>query len=665
MQNRIIIKQIKFENNKNFKNIKIKLYHNNIIQTSDILWNYTDEIINWKFIINYNEKLPIDFVIFERDIFDNEIILGNIQIINKNINYNIISFPQPIINEEEVNKNFILIIHQYILSNKLAYFYPCGSGWNLPDTFPKLIEYPIKNNYNIYNSIKIVKDNFDDQKPKYNYYSQAFLKIINDKNNIPPFCFGIIGPDNFGKTDLLTSLRKNLHEDKENNKKRIIINFNPWSFEADDTIWASILMRIHDELEKDIGKFNLKWIRIKQAIFPNNQAIYLFILKILLIILGTSIFIYFNFQNLISNIFVTMFLSISTLLLLKDLIQLWKNFIFSVPNLILSKIKKPDWTKELGFMHQIKKEFFDFINPIVIDKNYQIILLIDDLDKCSIEKIYLVIKVLSLIKYSDCPIYMILTYNSQKINEAIKNYYKLKYHCNNGTNMINKLINIPFCLPGRDIVENLNLLDNLEDSVIINMNHNNKKGINYDLNNIEINSDNLNIYQLENYLLKNNNTELKNKIFEKILEMKKNFTKSYYMGLDDNEIKLFQLIIENTKNSEVGLTNDNVVKVINIYSISRFLLSPYLKIKKEVLLHFIVITEIWLVIMIKIYHEIKKNKFNLSYTEIKEKFQNKKLVEFSNKSNFEFISYLNKFELTVLDFIDLEPYIFNLDRCYN
>jgi hypothetical protein len=46
MQNRIIIKQIKFENNKNFKNIKIKLYHNNIIQTSDILWNYTDEIIN-------------------------------------------------------------------------------------------------------------------------------------------------------------------------------------------------------------------------------------------------------------------------------------------------------------------------------------------------------------------------------------------------------------------------------------------------------------------------------------------------------------------------------------------------------------------------------------------------------------------------------------------
>jgi hypothetical protein len=231
--------------------------------------------------------------------------------------------------------------------------------------------------------------------------------------------------------------------------------------------------------------------------------------------------------------------------------------------------------------------------------------------------------------------------------------------------MINKLINIPFCLPGRDIVENLNLLDNLEDSVIINMNYNNKKGINYDLNNIEIDSDNLNIYQLENYLLKNNNTELKNKIFEKILEMKKNFTKSYYMGLDDNEIKLFQLIIENTKNSEVGLTNDNVVKVINIYSISRFLLSPYLKIKKEALLHFIVITEIWLVIMIKIYHEIKKNKFNLSYTEIKEKFQNKKLVEFSNKSNFEFISYLSKFELTVLDFIDLEPYIFNLDRCYN
>jgi hypothetical protein len=57
---------------------------------------------------------------------------------------------------------------------------------------------------------------------------------------------------------------------------------------------------------------------------------------------------------------VTFFLSISFLILLKDIFSVVKNFIFSLSDL-LKKIKKPDWSKELGFMNEIKTEFFDFI----------------------------------------------------------------------------------------------------------------------------------------------------------------------------------------------------------------------------------------------------------------------------------------------------------------
>jgi hypothetical protein len=184
-------------------------------------------------------------------------------------------------------------------------------------------------------------------------------------------------------------------------------------------------------------------------------------------------------------------------------------------------------------MNEIKKEFFDFINPVVKKYDYKLILLIDDLDKCSIEKIYTVIKALSLLKYSDCPIYIFLTYDSIKISEALKTYYKTRYSYSfyESKYILNKLINIPFCLPGRDIVENLSLIDDYIDfrnnkeiiqqnskeetkflissprpsidfgDIIINVNPKDQKEL-LNVQQIElnlINNDNLSLFQLENY----------------------------------------------------------------------------------------------------------------------------------------------------------------------
>ena len=85
MENRIIIKKINFlddtdeetksnnlTNNIN-KDIKIKLYHNKTNQISETIWDYeNNDIINWKFIIDYNENLCIDFIILENDIFEQD-----------------------------------------------------------------------------------------------------------------------------------------------------------------------------------------------------------------------------------------------------------------------------------------------------------------------------------------------------------------------------------------------------------------------------------------------------------------------------------------------------------------------------------------------------------------------------------------------------------------
>jgi len=724
MENRLVIKKINMLESSNLsKDIRIKLYHHKNSKNSDLIEDYNnDQIINWKFIFDFQKNLPIELIFLENDIFQDDIILGTSKTIT-NINFTLIDnffFPKPIINSLDIFKNNkkvgTVTLEQYIIFKNKSKLYKCGEGWSLPDNYPKLNYYPYTKKQNIYQNIRIIKNNIEDDKSKFDLYSEAFIKIISNEYNYPPLCFGIIGPDNFGKSDLLTTFKKKLNENKSK-FENVIIEFNPWSFEADDTIWASILMSIHDQLERKLGKFKMKWLRLSITFFPDKKSIFYFIIKVIITIILISLILLIDFNNnLIPNIFMTIFLSISSLFLLKDFFDFVKNSLYSISDLILNKIKKPDWSKELGFMNEIKKEFFDFINPVVKKYDYKLILLIDDLDKCSIEKIYTVIKALSLLKYSDCPIYIFLTYDSIKISEALKTYYKTKYSFSfyESKYILNKLINIPFCLPGRDIVENLSLIDDYIDfrnnneiiqqnfkeetkfltssprpsidfgDIVINVNSKEQKEL-LNVQQIElnlINNDNLSLFQLENYLkyltkyerdnkdinLVNKIKKLKENINEKILLLKKDFISNYYIGLDQDEIRLFQDIIENTKNSGNALTDSQVIKIINIYSISRFLLPNYLKSKKIQLLHFIVVTDNWLKIMSKIYYEIKKIKFNLNFNQIKECFDDKELLFFylnniKNSDNDEFIIYLTKYDLKVIEFIELEPFIFNLDRC--
>jgi hypothetical protein len=608
---RIVVKNIKFFD-ENVKNIILMIKHgtNNFTGSND-------------FILPYNKKLSINFTAI-----DEEITLGEFNI-NPIVKNNLFFYKTTL--ELDIVKNNKKIGKITIEQSIYTWF---------ESLLFKYIGYPKTSKTELCNSIKIIKNDFHDQESIYEYYSDAFLRIINFRENIPPLYFGIIAPDNFGKSDLLSILKNKIISSSF--IKKIVIEFNPWSFEADDTIWASILMSIHSGLEKEFGRNTLNWMRIKKNFFPDYKSVCLFFIK-LIITTGLGITRLFNnyTNDTTSNVLITFFLSLSFLILLKDIFSVVKNFIFSLSDL-LKKIKKPDWSKELGFMNEIKTEFFDFINPVIKDNDYKLILLIDDLDKCSIEKIYLVIKVLSLIKYSDCPIYVFLTYDSKKIDESLRNYYQIKYHKNitDSKYIMNKLINVPFCLPGREIINNLSLIyDNMNKSPKIESSPriSPKKRKDTILDNFNIDLDDLNI---ETHL------------------------DSLYQS---REITTFQSIIENTKNSGNALTNEQVIKIINIYSLAKFLLPNNLRHKRFILLHLIVLCENWLRIMIYLYKLIRKTKFNLTYSEIKEAFGEKQLLFFylndTETPNDELLLYLTKFEIKIIDFIDLEPYIFNLDRC--
>ena len=793
MENRLVIKKIDFISSFDIykQDIKIKLYHNNIILISNIFWDYpNNQIINWKFIFDYNKSKPINFMILDDELFNEDNIIGQVTIepnklvsdilltrfdkllIHDDKSFEYFNLPEPITLELDIIKESTLIgkivIDQYIIPKQFTTILKCGNGWDFPDLNPKLNNFPLKKDNEIYQHIKIIDDKFGiDDKSKFDLYSEAFSRIIDEPENNPPLCFGIIGPDNFGKTNFMHNLKNKIiakegHYKNDLNPQKIIINFNAWTFESDDTIWASILMNIHDALEQKIGKNKMKWIRVKNALFPDFKSLIFVILKLLIPVILLIFVIIFNSQiNMISSIIMSFVTAFSFLFLVSDVFSFIKNIIFSIADDILKNMEKPDWRKKIGFMNEVKNEFFNFINPIIKDNNFRLILMIDDLDRCSVEKIYTVIKALSLLKNSDCPIYIFITYDSIKINDAIKTYYKTKYQINTYQSkiLLEKLINIPFCLPCKNISENLTLINQyineeyflnlpkdlikkipeemkiynngildidktienyyiykfpdgdlsnkkriieeimscdsildtsaIELSNVVNVIVNTKGEQTSDkLSQIElsIKRNNLTINLLENYYQyiikiekdypnKTRLNNIKNQIYIKFIHLKKDYTNNYYISLDDTEIKTFQKIISDTKNSKTVLNNYQVKKIINIYSIARFLLPIFLQSKKQILFYLIVLTENWEDIIIELTKEINKVKINLSFEHNKVHLEEKNLLDFFINNDFiqnklnefikvgDFKNYLTKFDIKIIDFIELEPYIFNLDRC--
>ena len=120
MENRLVIKKIHFTkiNGKFKQDVKIKLSHNNINLLSDIFWEYNNnELINWKFIFDYDNKNSIDFIIIDDELFNEDNILGYCSLKKPILNINtseIYEFPNGIHNELNIMNDNEVIGKLYI-----------------------------------------------------------------------------------------------------------------------------------------------------------------------------------------------------------------------------------------------------------------------------------------------------------------------------------------------------------------------------------------------------------------------------------------------------------------------------------------------------------------------------------------------------------------------
>ena len=277
----------------------------------------------------------------------------------------------------------------------------------------------------------------------YKVHAELIKEIITD-TKLLPITIGIFGDWGSGKSSLLKMLRQRLTEGHENT---IVLYFNGWLFESYDDAKAALIESIIEELTRNK--------KIKDKISDNVKKILSSIKWMRLSFIG--------FKNIIFPLIaesltggITLIPSIINKLTSfkenpEELTKLIKNNkVSTIFNDIVNK-KENIIEKNTNLIREFRNNFEKLITNAEIDR---LIVLIDDLDRCSPERIIDNLEAIKLFLNVNKTAFIIGA-DPRIVSNAIRIKYKELYKANNNSeenekianDYLEKLIQVPYYLP--------------------------------------------------------------------------------------------------------------------------------------------------------------------------------------------------------------------------
>lgn len=269
-----------------------------------------------------------------------------------------------------------------------------------------------------------IKGLFNDNESEVDYlgyanYISVFDYIINEETGLiePPIVFGLHGDWGIGKSTFMNLLKKQL----DINNNNITIRMNPWEYKENDDIISLFFINLYKELKgkKLLGKLEEAFDRLFELIYPLKLKV------------GKNLF---SAEYDISKI--------------KD-------------------IEKANLLEKYVNENHLRKENIKQLleSPVLLKK--RIIVFIDDLDRCSVEKIINILETIKLfLNYKHCIFFLGCDINY--LNSAVANYYDKFIKINNSIlnkenktdekeaiykftkEYLEKIIQVPFHIPHID-----------------------------------------------------------------------------------------------------------------------------------------------------------------------------------------------------------------------
>ncbi len=333
-----------------------------------------------------------------------------------------------------------------------------------------------KINKNKYEYKEIYRTNIINDQPYgedflgYDKYARALSYILLSEQIELPISAGIFSSWGTGKTFLLKRIEHHIKElvQRDSSKKIVIVNFNAWEYSGADVLWAGLVKNIYESTERKFTQCQTRFFR--HFIYPfrertNKQIgllIFSWIFRILLIIITTIILA--TMDKWVDELtkLITCFSIFGVALL-----SMLPNIIISIIGLLKNKGKETmksakNIDEKVGFMADVKRELEILCDFMKYKQNHKFVVFIDDLDRCPPNQIIKILDaVMLLLSNKNFPFLTFIAIDPRIIISSIESSFK-KRILNSGINgfeYIDKLIQIPFCIPisspsiKKDIIE--------------------------------------------------------------------------------------------------------------------------------------------------------------------------------------------------------------------
>jgi len=347
----------------------------------------------------------------------------------------------------------------------------------------------------------IITDNFS-KLPilDFDSYTDAIVKMI--KNSYPNFTIGIYGDWGTGKTTLMKSIEKKFERNEEN---IITVWFDAWKYENEKQFALIPLLKVINYSIKDTDdetKRKLKDALKEAAIFTVG--------------LSTDVV-----SSLVSNYAG------------KEMSGLMKRSLEGATNKLIPQLKKLSDIDSNSIFYNGIKNIQEGIDELRLKKGgFKIIIFVDDLDRCSEDKILEILESIKIFLSLNGIIY-VLGISHDRVVELINK----KYQTNNGEEYIKKFVQIPLTLTEWNAEEIEKLMDHLLENDVI---HSDYKPIIEENKKLIATSMEQNPREIKRFL---NNLIISYEVFSRVQQIKEETTKKTFL----KQLLLVQILKSNWK----------------------------------------------------------------------------------------------------------------------
>jgi hypothetical protein len=238
---------------------------------------------------------------------------------------------------------------------------------------------------------------------------------------------------------------------KEARKNVLSVTFNAWQFEDAKQTWAGLASQISETIENGLPWVSRQRLKLAYAWTERKSELILTLLLPLAIVLIVAGLVYAGFFERVGvgkpeglGLLLPVGSALLTIWFVSS--QLLKVAV-PISERVLSYTRMPNYREQMGFQHRVKDDLH-FIHRFLTKRRpgCRVIVYIDDLDRCSENKIMELLQAINLILAS-CEFFVFVGMDTEMIYRAIASYYKDTLTARSPDSYLRKIVQISFYLP--------------------------------------------------------------------------------------------------------------------------------------------------------------------------------------------------------------------------